>query len=96
MKLKCQASLLKITDIISGVVTPKDKTKPMPSPLAGKKKKNNKNDKQSYWTWLIGVVVTAKEKAPEAKPSCQHDFKKEFVRLPYKTKYKMYCFQVLP
>ena len=39
MKLKCQASLLKITYIISGVVTPKDKTKPMPSPLAGKKKK---------------------------------------------------------
>ena len=26
----------------------------------------------------------------------QHNFKTEFVKLPYKTKYKMYCIQVLP
>ena len=83
------------TGVINGGVTPKDKTKAMPSHLTGKKKKN-KNDKQPYWTGVIGGVVTPKAKAAEAKSLCQHDFKKEFVRLPYKTKYKMYCFQVLP
>ena len=34
---KCQAPLLKITGVISGTVTPKDKTKAVPSPLAEKK-----------------------------------------------------------
>ena len=78
-----------------GLLHPKTRQNQCQAPLLERKKKN-KNDKQPYWTGVIDVVVTAKEKAPEAKPSCQHDFKKEFVRLPYKTKYKMYCFQVLP
>ena len=59
------------------------------------KEKKNKNDKQPYWTGVIAAVVTPKDKATEAKPPCQHDFKNEFVRLSYKTKYKTHCFQVL-
>ena len=41
---KCQAHLLKIHGVTSGLNTPKDKTKEMTRPLA--RKKNNKNDKQ--------------------------------------------------
>ena len=59
-------------------------------------KKSNKNDNQPSGTRIIGGVVTLNDKAAEAKPSCQSNFKKEFVRLPYKTKNNMYCFQVLP
>ena len=44
---------------------------------------------------MIGGVVTPKDKAAEVKPPCQQDFLKEFVRLPYQTKYKMYCFQII-
>ena len=40
--------------------------------------------KQPYWTKVLGGVVTPKYKASEAMPPCQHDFKKEFVRLPSK------------
>ena len=45
-RLICEDPLLKITGVRSGVVTPNNKTKAMPSPLAAKKK--NKNDKQPY------------------------------------------------
>ena len=62
-----------------------------PSPLL---KKSNKNDTQPYWIGVIDGVITPKHKAAAAKPPCQYNFKIEFVRLPYKTKYKMYCFQV--
>ena len=57
--------------------------------------KKNKNDKYPSGTGVIGGVVTPEDKVAETKPPCEHDFKKEFVRLPYKTKCKMYCFQVL-
>ena len=77
-----------------GALHPKTRQKQCQATLLERKK--NKNDKQLYWTGVIGGVVTPKAKAAEAKSLCQHDFKKEFVRLPYKTKYKMYCFQVLP
>ena len=77
--------MLKLTRVISEVDTPKDKSKAMPSPLAGKK--SNKNDKQPYWTEVIGGVVTPQDKAAKAKLPWQNDFfKKQFVRLPYKTK----------
>ena len=36
---KCQAPLLKITGVISGVVTRKEKTRAMPSPVARAKNK---------------------------------------------------------
>ena len=91
---KCQAHLLKIPGVTRGLDTPKDKTKEMPRPLA--RKKTNKNDKQPSWTGVMGGVVTPKATAAEAKPLSQHDFEKEFLRLPCKTKYKMHCFQVLP
>ena len=38
IRQKCQAPLLKITGVISGVGTPKDKTKAMSSPLTSKKR----------------------------------------------------------
>ena len=93
---QCQAPLLRliqVTGVIRGDVSPKDKTRAMPNPLA--KRKKTKNDKQPYWTGVIAAVVTPKDKATKAKPPCQHDFKNEFVRLSYKTKYKTHCFQVL-
>ena len=34
----CAKRLNQVTGVISGVITPKDKTKAMPSPLARKKK----------------------------------------------------------
>ena len=50
----CQAPLLKITGVLSGVVTPKDKTKAMPSPLA---------KRLNQVTGVISVDVTPKGKA---------------------------------
>ena len=38
-------------------------------------KKINKNDKQPYWTGVIGGVIIPNDKAAEAKPLCQDDFK---------------------
>ena len=94
-RLKTQAPLFKNAGVVSGVVTCQDKTKAMPNHLA--EKKSNKNDNQPSGTRVIGGVVTLNDKAAEAKPSCQSNFKKEFVRLHYKTKYNnMYCFPVLP
>ena len=61
-----------------------------------KTKKSYKNDKQFYGTEVMGGVVTHKDKAAKAKFLCQHNFKKATVRLPYKAKYKMYCFKILP
>ena len=88
---KSLAPLLKLTRVISEVDTPKDKSKAMRSPLAGKK--SNKNDKQPYRNEVIGGVVTPQDKAAKATPPWQNNlFKKQFVRLPYKTKQKMYCF----
>ena len=87
---KSLAPLLKLTRV-SEVDTPKDKSKAMRSPLAGKK--SNKNDKQPYRNEVIGGVVTPQDKAAKATPPWQNNlFKKQFVRLPYKTKQKMYCF----
>ena len=84
----CQASLLKITGVIGGVVTSKDKTKAMPSPLI--EKNPARMIKNLIETGVIGGVVTLKDKTAEAKPPCQYDFKKEFLRLPYKTKYVLF------
>ena len=82
---KSLAPLLKLTRVISEVDTPKDKSKAMRSPLAGKK--SNKNDKQPYRNEVIGGVVTPQDKAAKATPPWQNNlFKKQFVRLPYKTK----------
>ena len=54
-RLKCQAPLLKMTGVISGVVTPKEKTSYAMPPFY--KEKNNKNDKQTYSPGDIGGVV---------------------------------------
>ena len=74
-RLICEDPVLKITGVRSGAVTPNNKAKAMPRPLAGKKK--NKNDKRPYWTVVIVGVVTHKDKTAEACP-CSHNFEKEF------------------
>ena len=54
----CQAPLLKITGIMSGVVTPKDKTKSMSSPLA-----------ENNWSNEWGRYTQRQDKI-NAKPPC--------------------------
>ena len=56
---KCQAPLLKISGVISGVVTPKDKAKAMPSPLA------------KWFNQVTGVIsgdVTPKDETKMSSP----------------------------
>ena len=51
-----------------GAVHPKTRQKQCQATLLERKK--NKNDKQPYWTGVIGGVVTPKAKAAEAKSLC--------------------------
>ena len=55
----CQAPLLKITEVISRVVTPKCKTKAMPSPLA---------KRLNQVTGVISGDVTPKDKTNMSRP----------------------------
>ena len=48
-----------------GLLHPKTRQKQCQVPLLERKKKN---DKQLYWTLVIGGVVTPKDKAAEARP----------------------------
>ena len=59
---KCEAPLLKITEVISGVVTPKEKAKAMPSPLA---------KRLNQVTGVISGDVTPKDKTKMSSPLAQ-------------------------
>ena len=58
---KCQAPLLKMTGVVSGVVTPKDIAKKIPSTLA---------KRLNHVTWVISGDVTPKGKTKMSNPLC--------------------------
>ena len=61
----CQDPLLKITGVISGVVSPKDKTKAMPSPLA---------KRLNQVTGVISGDVAPKGKANMSSPLAENNW----------------------
>ena len=62
---KCQAPLLKMTGVISGVVTPKDKATAMPSPLP---------KRLNQVTGVISENVTHKQKTNMSSPLAQSNW----------------------